>query len=71
MNRNHRRKLGATGEFPRGKLSAVDEGELVFGVAVQDKTVIITFGKPISWFGMDKQAALALGRSIIKKAESI
>lgn len=71
MNRKQRRALGATGDHPRGKLNADDEGGLALGLAVQDRTVILNFGKPVAWIGMGKDDAMALGLAIIAKAESI
>lgn len=71
MNRKQRRALGATGEFPRGKLNGDDEGGLAIGLAVKDRTVIINFGKEVAWLGMSKPEAIALGSAIIAKAETI
>ena len=64
-------KLGGTGDFPRGKFNADDEGGLQIAVYEKDKTVIVNFGKAIEWIGLDKATALALGNSIIEKANSI
>lgn len=64
-----REQFGATNKFPQGKLNEADEGEIAFGIAT-DKTsskVIISFGKPIAWIGMDKSQALGLAETIIKK----
>lgn len=64
-------KLGATGEFPRGKLNESDEGELKIAIAVKDDKVLMDFGKLVKWIGMDKQMALNLGKCLIDKANSI
>ncbi len=64
-------KLGGTGDFPRGKLRDDDEGGLRIGIAVRDKTVIIAFGKPTAWIGMDKAAALEFAATIKRRAEEI
>lgn len=40
--------LGATGEFPEGKLTEVDEGELKFAVGYMKGKVVIDFGTPVS-----------------------
>ncbi len=58
-------------KYPRGKLSDSDEGALAIEIKVKDKTVVIDFGKDISWIGMDKTMALQLAMSIISKAQSI
>ena len=71
MNRKTRRALGATGDFPRGKLNADDEGALRLAVGVKDKTVMIVFGKEVAWLGLDKAQALAFAESIRQRAEEI
>lgn len=58
-------------QFPRGKFSADDEGALLTRIAVKDKTVIIHFGKPIVWIGLDKASAEKLARSILQHAAGI
>ena len=63
--------IGKTNDFPRGKLNNSDEGGLQIAIAVQDKTVIVDFGTPTKWIGMDKQTALAFANGIIEKANSI
>ena len=64
-------KLGGTGDFPRGKLNASDEGGLQLAVGARDKTVIIDFGKPVVWLGLDKASALQFAALIRKHAESL
>lgn len=64
-------KLGATKDYPRGKLNQHDEGGLQIAIGVQDKTVIIDFGTPTTWIGLDKHTALALANSLIEKANVI
>jgi len=61
--------LGATGEFPEGKLNPTDEGEIRMAIASEGDKVIIAFGKPTSWIGMGKQQALELAKSIIERAQ--
>ena len=53
-------KLGSTGDFPRGKFSQDDEGELRIAVGHKDKTVIIDFGTPTKWIGLDAAGARQL-----------
>lgn len=65
---NKRPQLGATGDFPRGKFNADDEGALTVGVATQDKTVLVNFGKPVAWLGMPKADAIAFANTIIQHA---
>jgi hypothetical protein len=46
-------KIGKTNDFPRGKLNGSDEGGLQIAISVLDKTVIVAFGAPTAWIGMD------------------
>lgn len=64
-------KLGATGEFPNGKLNEEDEGELklTVGIDPDSKNVIIDFGKPVAWLGMDAESALKFAEFITKRAK--
>lgn len=48
-----KQRFGATGRFPRGKALPDDEGELRVGYAIQDGALLVFFGKPITWFGLD------------------
>ena len=65
--------LGATGEFPRGKIDRLDEGQIKFAVAADHKTdtVVINFGKKVVWLGMTPEEALDVAQSLIKKALEI
>lgn len=62
--------LGATGEFPRGKVNPQDEGEISMAVAADPRTetVVINFGKPVAWLALEYDDALALSESIRDKA---
>lgn len=64
-------QIGATGNFPEGKLNEADEGELSMAVAIRDGKVIVDFGKPVVWFGMDAKQATGLGRLLIEKANDL
>ena len=61
-------KLGATGQFPRGKLDPSDEGELRLKVASDGPIVRIEFGKPVAWLGLYQPEAIELARLILKHA---
>ncbi len=63
--------LGATGEFPEGKLTEVDEGELKFAVGYVEGKVVIDFGTPVSWVGMHPHQAKELARLILKHANPV
>jgi hypothetical protein len=60
-----------TDQFPRGMLNADDEGQLQMGITVKDKTVIIDFGKPVVWFGMDYHTAMNFAGTIMMRAQEI
>lgn len=71
---NHKKgmiRLGATGEFPQGKITEEDEGELQIALAVRDNTLIIDFGKPITWLGLGKAEVIALAHLLAKRAEEL
>jgi hypothetical protein len=63
-------KIGATGEFPRGKLVEEDEGEIRVAIAADHKTqtVVIDFGKPVAWIGFTGEQAQQIADTLIKKA---
>lgn len=60
--------LGATGEFPEGKLTQTDEGEIQMAVGVHNGKIVIDFGKPTQWVGMNYEQAMALSGSLRDKA---
>lgn len=60
--------LGPTGDFPRGKFSADDDGALTIAVAHKDNTVIIRFGTEVSWIGLDADGAIGLAEVLIDHA---
>lgn len=57
--------------YPRGKFCEDDEGELQMRICMQDKTIIIDFGKPVTWLGLAKKDAVNLANSLLEKANSI
>jgi hypothetical protein len=58
--------------FPRGRLSADDNGELSILVGVKDGTVIIDFGgRPVTWLGMGYEQAKEFALLIARRAEEI
>lgn len=60
--------FGATGKFPDGALDKSDEGEISFGVTSHRGKVIINFGKPVAWLGMNASQAAALAAVLIRHA---
>jgi hypothetical protein len=61
-------KLGATGEFPQGKLDPSDEGEIKIAIGATDGKVVINFGTQVTWIGFDPQQARQLAESIRQKS---
>jgi hypothetical protein len=61
--------FGATGKFPEGHLSKDDEGEIQFGITNASGQVIINFGKPVAWLGMQPQQALAIADALVRHAK--
>jgi hypothetical protein len=66
----NKRKLGATGEFPLGKLNDDDQGALRLGVAYDpvDGIVRMEFGKPVAWLGFPPSDAIELAKLLLKNA---
>jgi hypothetical protein len=52
-------RLGATGEFPEGKLCPQDEGEIRFAVAADplSRKILVDFGKPVHSLGLTTEQA--------------
>ena len=65
------RSPGATGEFPGGKLTAHDEGEIAFVVGSHDGKVVIEFGGPVAWIGMSPEQAVELAKTLRSHARTI
>lgn len=60
--------LGATGEYPQGKLNETDEGGITIAVGIENGKVVIQFGKPVAWIGFGRAEAMALASSLVDKA---
>lgn len=63
-----KRLFGATGKHPGGVLAPDDEGELQFGLANYGGKVMLNFGKPVAWLGLDPEHAVELANGLIKHA---
>lgn len=64
-------KLGATGKYPAGKLTAKDAGEIRFSIgrSMDGKKVVMNFGKSIRWVAMERNQAIDVGKALIKSAK--
>jgi hypothetical protein len=63
--------LGATNQFPDGKLTPQDEGEIQLSMATVDDKIVLNFAKPIAWIGFTPDQAHNLGRLLIKRAKKL
>jgi hypothetical protein len=63
-------EIGATGEFPQGKLTASDKGELGIKVFSVPGTIVVEFGALITWIGMDPEGARNLADSLRRHADA-
>ncbi len=60
--------LGATGDFPEGKLTESDEGGLRFAIGHKDGKIVINFGTPVAWLGLSAEVARAMAKALESKA---
>ena len=67
---NAKSPFGASGKFPDGSIDKTDEGEIQFGVTSHRGKVIINFGKPVAWLGMDARQAASLAALLIRHANT-
>ncbi len=58
-------------QYPRGKLREDDDGACPVSVGIDNNAVVIDFGKPVCWIGMDKNLAIELANCILEKANLI
>ena len=65
------KKLGATGKFPQGKLKKGDEGEIRFAMTVYNGKIVMDFGKPVQWLGIDVETAREIANNILKKCDEL
>jgi hypothetical protein len=61
-------KLGATGNFPDGKISDDDEGELTMAVREEKGMVRLDFGKPVAWLMLPPDSALEFAMAVTRHA---
>lgn len=63
--------LGATGIYPKGKMSPQDEGEIKLAIAHDSTNVLVNFGKPVAWLGLPPREAIQLAKLIEHHARSL
>lgn len=64
-------RIGATGNFPDGKVSAEDEGEISFAIGHNQDHVCIKFGTPVAWMEMEPKLAIQFANNLLKHAAHI
>lgn len=63
--------VGAVGTHSQGKLTKADEGDIQFRVGSENGKVVLDFGTPVHWVGMDAQQAADLASSLMKWARLV
>lgn len=71
INEDALKVAGATGNFPDGKLTETDEGEIKFAITAIEDRVVVNFGTPVHWVGFTRAQALAVANSLTKHAATI
>lgn len=63
----------ANRQWPQGRINGEDDGETAFAIAADlgNKIVRIQFSKPMSWLGLDAEAARKLAAMLLEKAAEI
>lgn len=62
--------FGKQNTFPEGKLTEDDEGAIQFGVSNANGKVIVNFGSPVAWLGMNPQQARILASYLNEHADA-
>ena len=62
---------GPTGDFPHGELNDDDEGGVQIAVGQENGKVVVKFGKPVAWIGLDADAALTFASIIVGHATAL
>lgn len=60
--------LGPTGEYPEGKVSPEDEGELTLAIGAVAGAVRIELGTPVAWLAMSPDDARRMAASLVHMA---
>lgn len=68
-----RKSMGATGEFPDGRINEGDDGELRLsvGIDIVNQCVVMDFGQRVSWIGMPKADAEGISKAIAERAKEL
>ena len=60
-------------EYPAGRMGAEDDGVLSYALANDDRhgVIVMRFGKPVEWIGLDLQAATELRDQLTERIMAI
>ena len=61
-------EIGPTGEFPEGKLTPMDQGEIRIAIGVEKNKVVMHFGKEVAWIGFNRKQAIQIAGLLIDHA---
>ena len=66
-------KMGATGQYPYGKLHKDDQGELTVAMAVDRSQGVLRmeFGKPVAWLALPAAHARHLAKLLTASADEL
>jgi hypothetical protein len=64
-------RLGPTGQFPQGKLTARDEGEIRVAIGTVDGKVVLNFGSSVAWIGFTPEQAREIAAAMIEQAKEV
>jgi hypothetical protein len=65
------KSFGPTRQFPEGKLTPSDEGEIRLGVTTLNGKVVMDFGSPVTWIGFNPSQARGIAELLLKHADAI
>lgn len=58
-------------QFPAGKIHENDEGIIAFRITHKEDKIVIDFGKPVYWFGLELKEAKGLVELLTKHIKDI
>ena len=61
--------FGPTGDYPDGRITASDAGEIRFGVAADKGQVVLNFGTPVAWIASPPDIVRELAEALWRSAD--
>lgn len=62
---------GSTGQYPQGKLTPDDLGEIKIRVGMKQDKVIIDFGTSVAWVAMTGNQSIDMGNMLLKAGRHV